>query len=66
MKKYIIYLGILAIGIVLGSLAFGDTLTQNDENNHEISEIKTNYGPVQCIHKLNSQNLVTAQFVVWI
>jgi len=40
MKKYIIYLGILAIGIVLGSLAFGDTLTQNEENNHEISDIK--------------------------
>jgi len=40
MKKYIIYLGILAIGIVLGSLAFGDTLTQNEENNHEISHIK--------------------------
>ncbi len=40
MKKYIIYIGILAAGLVLGWLIFGNSSTSADKHNHETSETK--------------------------
>ncbi len=38
MKKYIIYIGILATGLLLGYLIFGSTSTSEEKHNHETSE----------------------------
>ena len=35
MKKYLIYIGILAIGLLLGWLLFGGSNDQNKEHNHK-------------------------------
>ena len=40
MKKYIIYIGILIVGILLGSVFFGSSSTLDDAHNHETSETK--------------------------
>ena len=40
MKKYIIYIGILIIGILLGSVFFGSSPTKSDEHNHETTEVE--------------------------
>ena len=41
MKKYAIYIGILAVGLILGWLLFGNTSTQKSEHNHN-ETVKTN------------------------
>jgi Cu(I)/Ag(I) efflux system membrane fusion protein len=41
MKKYTIYIGILAIGLVLGWILFGGSSTQESEHNHN-ETVKTN------------------------
>jgi Cu(I)/Ag(I) efflux system membrane fusion protein len=41
MKKYAIYIGILAIGLVLGWILFGNSSTQESEHNHN-KTVKTN------------------------
>ena len=41
MKKYAIYIGILAIGLVLGWILFGNSSTQESEHNHN-ETVKTN------------------------
>ena len=41
MKKYTIYIGILAIGLVLGWILFGNSSTQESEHNHN-ETVKTN------------------------
>jgi len=38
MKKYIIYIGILISGLLLGYVLFGSNSTPNDSHNHQISE----------------------------
>jgi len=38
MKKYIIYIGILAVGLLLGSFFFGSSSTPDDTHNHETEE----------------------------
>lgn len=38
MKKYIIYIGILAVGLLLGSFLFGSSSTPDDAHNHETEE----------------------------
>jgi Cu(I)/Ag(I) efflux system membrane fusion protein len=40
MKNYIIYIGILAIGLLLGSLIFGSDSKSEDKHNHETLETK--------------------------
>ena len=40
MKKYIIYIGILLIGLLLGSVFFGNSSTPNDAPNHETTATK--------------------------
>ena len=35
MKKYIIYIGILAIGLILGRLFFGGNANKEAEHNHD-------------------------------
>ena len=40
MKKYIIYIGILISGLLLGYVLFGSNSTPNDSHNHQISETK--------------------------
>ncbi|WP_299528673.1 efflux RND transporter periplasmic adaptor subunit [uncultured Lutibacter sp.] len=40
MKKYIIYIGILISGLLLGYVLFGSNSTPDDSHNHEISETK--------------------------
>ena len=41
MKKYAIYIGILAVGLILGWLLFGNTSTQKTEHNHN-EAVKSN------------------------
>ncbi len=38
MKNYIIYIGILIVGLILGSVFFGGSSTTDDAKNHETSE----------------------------
>jgi len=38
MKKYIIYIGILIIGLLLGYVLFGSSSTPDEAHNHELSE----------------------------
>jgi len=40
MKKYIIYIGILIVGLILGSVFFGSSPTTDDAHNHKTSETK--------------------------
>ena len=40
MKKYIIYIGILIIGLIIGSVFFGGSSTADGSQNHETSETK--------------------------
>jgi Cu(I)/Ag(I) efflux system membrane fusion protein len=35
MKKYIIYIGILVVGLILGSVFFGNSSTEETEHNHD-------------------------------
>lgn len=41
MKKYIIYIGILVAGLVLGKLFFGVSTSQDTEHNHNQSDVKS-------------------------
>ncbi|NOR28329.1 MAG: efflux RND transporter periplasmic adaptor subunit [Lutibacter sp.] len=40
MKKYIIYIGILISGLLLGYVLFGSNSTPDDLHNHELSEVE--------------------------
>jgi len=41
MKKYIIYIGILVIGLLLGSILFGNSSSSSENHDHELTEIKS-------------------------
>jgi Cu(I)/Ag(I) efflux system membrane fusion protein len=41
MKKYIIYIGILIVGLILGSVVFGTSEKINDDHNHETETVET-------------------------
>ena len=67
MKKYIIYFGILVIGLVLGWLLFGGSSKTETEHNHtKVLQKPIKCGPVLCILKLCNRNLEIVLFVEWI
>ena len=67
MKKYIIYIGILVVGLLLGWLIFGNSSNENTEQNQSNAVQKPiKCGRALCIHRLCNQNQAIVLFVVWI
>ena len=66
MKKYIIYFGILVVGLFLGWLLFGGSSKKETEHNHD-AVAETNQMWTCSMHpQICNQNQAIVLFVEWI
>ena len=66
MKKYIVYLGILAVGLLLGWILFGGSPKEETDHNHDAVTETNQMWTCSMLHRLCNQKQEIALFVVWI